>query len=257
MLRGLYTAASGMLRAQKKMDVVSNNLANVSTTGYKKDIAVTQAFPEMMVKRIGGSNSAQSKESNIGNMSLGADIVQIYTAYTQGQLNKTDVDTDISISGSPNAFFAVSVQGENGAVEMYTRDGSWIVNQDGYLTTREGYMVLGQNGPVRIAAGDFKVNKDGSINVNGNIVDTLRVVEFVDTTGLQKIGNNLVQAPEGLQTRPFSGEVIQGYIEDSNVNAIEEMVDIITALRSYEANQKVIQSYDSTLEKTVNDIGRV
>jgi len=257
MLRGLYTSASGMLRAQKKMDVVSNNLANVSTTGYKKDIAVSQAFPEMLTRRIEENKDLLNRSENIGTMRLGTDIVQIYTSYTQGRLNKTESDTDFSISGSDNAFFAVSVQGQAGVTEMYTRNGSFTINQAGYLTTREGYMVLGQNGPIQVGNRKLTVDKDGSISLDGVYVDTLRIVEFVDTTALQKQGNNLVQAPVGVQVRPFSGQVIQGYIEDANVNPVEEMVDMITVMRSYEANQKVIQAYDNTLDKTVNDIGRI
>lgn len=257
MIRGLYTAASGMLKEQKKMDVVSNNLANASTNGYKKDIAVAQSFREMLTKRINDKRQGQPANGSIGHMSLGSDIVQVFTDYTQGRLIKTGSATDISIKNSNTGFFAVNVPGPEGDREMYTRHGSWTVNGDGYLVTREGYEVLGNYGPVYVGTDNFVVQEDGSIYVDNFYIDTLKVVDFVDTEELQKFGDNLVEAPDGAQTQPFNGQIVQGYVEGSNINTVEEMVEIIALMRAYEANQKVVKAYDDSLGQVINEVGKV
>lgn len=257
MIRGLYTSASGMLKEQKKLDITANNMANVSTTGYKKDIAVFQSFPEMLTQRINDRIGRQGSNANIGDMSLGADVVQIYTTYNPGRMNQTNLSTDMGLENSDNAFFTVNVAGPAGNQEMYTRNGSWTLNQEGYLITRDGYIVLGNNGPIRLQSDQFTVQKDGGVYQNGNYIDTLRITEFTDTTGLRKYGNNMVQAPAGTQTRPFTGQVVQGSIEDSNVNSVEEMVEMINIMRSYEANQKAVKAYDDMLDKSSNEIGKV
>jgi flagellar basal-body rod protein FlgG len=245
-----------MLKAQKKMDIIANNLANGSTTGYKKDIAVSQTFPELLTKRMNDMKKGQPPSARIGNMSLGSDVVQIYTDYTQGTLLKTGKSTDLSIKNSNTAFFTVAVPGEGGDREMYTRDGSWTIDRQGYLVTREGYRVLGQKGYIQLESDNFIVQEDGSIYLNDEYIDTLRITGFADTSLLQKYGNNLVQAQEGVQTQQFQGQVAQGFVEGSNINSIEEMVEMINVMRSYEANQKVIKAYDDTLDKVINEVGR-
>ncbi|WHH57594.1 flagellar hook-basal body protein [Petroclostridium sp. X23] len=256
MIRGLYTSASSMLNSQKKMDIITNNLANSSTTGYKKDIAVSQSFPELLTKRINDIKNGQPANANIGTMRLGSDVVEIHTDFTQGTLIRTDSPTDISIRNSDTAFFAVSVPGEGGEQEMYTRNSSWVIDGEGYLTTREGYRIFGNDGYIQVASDNFHVQEDGSIYLDNAYVDTLRIVEFGDTTDFEKFGNNVLQAPEGAITQPFSGQVAQGFIESSNINSIEEMVGMINVMRSYEANQKIIKAYDDTLEKVINEVGK-
>lgn len=262
MLRGLYTSATSMLKNQKKMDVTANNLANASTTGYKKDIAIGQSFDEVLTKRINDINNGitripEIRNGTIGNMSLGSDIVEVYTDYSEGMFVKTDSNTDLSIKDGRSAFFAVNVPGPQGNREMYTKNGSFVINNEGYLVNRDGYQVQGQNGPIRLTSDQFTVNSKGQIYQNGQLVDTLRVVQFADTTTLKKYGENLVEAPQGAQTQPFTGQVLQGYIEGSNTNTIDEMVEMITVMRSYEANQKVIKAYDDTLDKVINEVGKV
>jgi flagellar basal-body rod protein FlgG len=245
-----------MLKAQKKMDIISNNLANASTTGFKKDLAVSQTFPEMLTKRINDLKNGQPSDTNIGNMSLGSDVVQVFTDYTQGRLIRTDNPTDISFKNSNTAFFAVSVPQENGNEEMYTRDGSWTIDEAGYLVTKDGYQVLGENGPIYLASDNFSIQEDGNIYINNEYIDRLRIRDFTDTSVLQKYGNNLVQAPEDAQVQPFNGQIVQGFIESSNINTVQEMVEMINVIRSYEANQKIIKGYDDTLDKVINQVGR-
>lgn len=258
MIRGLYTSGWSMLAIQKKMDIISNNMANVSTNGYKKDTLVLESFPSVLTKIIKDYNGTPRSMRNIGTMELGNDVGEVFTYYSQGQLTKTENDLDMAIRDSSNAFFTVMMEDAEGARrEMYTRDGSFSKNSDNYLVTAEGYAVLGENGPIVLGSGEFSVGEDGTIIQNGEVVDRLLITEFADTTVLKKYGNNLIQADEDAQTVAFTGTVQQGFTELSNVNIVREMVDMIMVMRSYEANQKVLQAMDGTLEKAVNEVGAV
>lgn len=258
MVRGLYTSGWSMLSLEKKMDVISNNMANSSTSGYKKDTLVMESFPNVLTKIVKDFNVPTGTVHDIGTMQLGSDVGQVYTYYSQGQLNRTDNKLDMAISGSDNAFFTVAVPDADGNIKAYyTRDGSFSKSSNGTLVTKDGYTVLGQNGPITLQSGDFTVNEDGTVEQNGETVDKLLMTEFDDTAVLKKYGMNLIQADAEAQARNFSGTVQQGYLELSNVNSIKEMVDMITVLRSYEANQKVLQAIDSTLDKAVNQVGAV
>ncbi len=257
MIRGLYTSASGMLKGQKKMDIVSNNLANSATTGYKKDIGISQSFKEMLTKRMNDTKNGQPNNADIGEMSLGSDIVQVFTDYSQGTLVKTDSDTDVGIKNSTSAFFAVNVPYQGEDTEMYTRHGSWTISNDGYLVTGENYEVLGLDGSIYIGTDNFIIQEDGSIYADNQYIDTLKVVDFENTDELTKYGENLVQAEDSAQTQPFQGQLVQGFIEGSNVNTVEEMVEMINIMRAYEANQKIVKAYDDTLDRVINDVGKV
>lgn len=247
-----------MLSLEKKMDVISNNMANSSTNGYKKDTLVMEGFPGVLTKIINENNAASGNVRDIGTMQLGSDVGQVYTYYSQGQLNRTDNKLDMAISGSDKAFFTVAVPDANGNLKAYyTRDGSFSKSSNGTLVTKDGYTVLGQNGPITLQSGDFTVGGDGSVEQNGQVIDKLLITQFDDTSVLQKYGMNLIQAGAGAQTGNFTGMVQQGYLELSNVNTVKEMVDMITVLRSYEANQKVLQAIDGTLDKAVNQVGAV
>lgn len=258
MIRGLYTSGWSMMAIQKKMDVVSNNLANVSTNGYKKDTIVFEAFPDMLAKRINDTKSTLNPSGVPGKMQLGSDVGEVFTYFSQGQLNKTDNGFDMALAGSDKAFFTVNVKDADGnAKEYYTRDGSFTVGTGGKLMTKDGYEVMGQKGPIVVANGDFTVEPDGTLVQNGAIIDKLAIKEFSDTKTLRKFGSNLVEKTGESQEQNFSGTVQQGFVELSNVNVIREMVDMITVMRSYEANQKILQAQDGTLEKAVNEIGAI
>lgn len=258
MVRGLYTSGWSMLAIQKKMDIISNNMANSSTNGYKKDTLVLESFPELMTKITKDYDTASVRPYDIGTMQLGNDVGEVFTYYSQGQLNRTENNLDMAIRDSSNAFFTVAVPDGNDNIQaFYTRDGSFSKSSSNLLVTSEGYTVLGENGPIQLEAGDFSIGEDGTITQNGEVIDRLLITEFEDTSDLKKYGNNLIQADENAQTRDFTGTVQQGFAELSNVNIVREMVDMITVLRSYEANQKVMQAIDSTLDKAVNQVGSV
>lgn len=258
MIRALYTSGWSMRANNKQMDIIANNLANVSTNGYKKDTVVYESFPEVMVKRINDTQSKLNPSGRVGNVQLGNDIGEVFTYFTSGTLNKTDNPLDLSIGGSDSAFFTIGVPNENGEItEYYTRDGSFVLNPENQLVTSEGYIVMGMNGPITLEGENFTVLDDGAIIQNEQIVDRLDIREFTDTTTLRKYGENLIQATEQTQQREFTGVIKQGYIEQSNVNAVNEMINMITVMRAYESNQKVVQALDGTLEKAVNEVGAV
>jgi len=255
MIRGLYTSASGLVAEMAKTDVISNNLANVNTTGFKKDRAIFRAFPEMDIHRINDPAVISPKDKIdprpfIGVLGTGAMLDEINTDFAQGAIENTSNPLDLALSGE--GFFEVQTQ----AGVRYTRDGSFTRNQEGYLVTKDGYYVLGQNGPVLLPDGeDISVNRRGEVYSGGNFVDRLMVVDFADRGQILKEGDNLYTA--GQQPVASGSEVIQGALEGSNVNTIDEMVDLITAFRAYEASQKIVRANDETLDKAVNDIAQL
>lgn len=259
MIRGLYTSGYGMMTLNRKMDVISNNLANVNTNGFKKDGVVFEEFSDVLAKRIYDTgNRPTNSAQNIGNMSLYNDIAEVYTDYTQGNLENTSISTDLAISGDDGAFFAVAVpDGQGNYREFYTRDGSFKLDDQGRLVTKDGYAVMGENGAIFLEGTNFTVKSNGEIYQNDELVDTIRIRKFENPESLSKYGQNLLTVSGDTQEGVFNGAVMQGYVENSNVDAVREMVDMITVLRSYEANQKMIQYQDSTLDKAVNEIGRV
>jgi flagellar basal-body rod protein FlgF len=258
-----------MLADSKKMDIITNNLANVNTNAYKRDTMVYQGFPSLLTKRINDTKSPSNPTGEIGSMTEGSDVGQVFTYYNQGSLVKSDNNLDLSIqdntglatSGTPQkneAFFTVGIPDANGNLkEYYTRDGAFKISPDKQLQTRDGYAVMGENGPISLENDKFSVEPDGTIVQNGKTVDKLKMKEFTDTATLRKFGSNLVTTTDQSQEKAFSGAVQQGFVEQSNVNVVKEMVDMITVMRSYEANQKIIQAQDGTLDKAVNEVGSV
>lgn len=258
MIRGLYTSTLGMSKDEKRMEVISNNLANINTTGFKKDTAVSKSFSDVMTDVINdNSDNGNSNKKNIGKLTLGIGINEVSTSYKQGEIIKTNNPLDFAITGSELGFFSVDVIGKNGTQEMYTKDGSFVINSLGQLSTKSGYVLKGENGPISLSGTDISISADGSVYNNGEVVDKLLIKEFADSKAITKYGNNLVTANKDAETKTFSGQIIQGSLESSNVNSVSSMVEMIEVMRSYEANSKVLKAHDDTLQKAVNDVGRV
>ncbi|HHY78354.1 MAG TPA: flagellar hook-basal body protein, partial [Clostridiales bacterium] len=187
-------------------------------------------------------------------MNAGVHTSVVVTDFTQGSLSPTENPLDVAISGS--GFFTVET--ENG--ERYTRDGSFSLNADGYIVTKDGHMVLGENGYIQINGNDIRIDEKGNIYSGGELIDRLKLVDFQDYSALMKEGSNLytIISEEWMgQEKAFESTIKQGFIEGSNVNAVKEMTDMITMLRSYEANQRLIRAHDELLEKAVNEVGRL
>lgn len=257
MVKGLYTAYTGMLNQQNKMDVISNNLANAAVTGYKKEGSTSQSFDTVLAYKI-RDRSIGVHTQRIGSMNLGVKIGENYTDYGQGPFKNTDNTYDLAISG--NGFFCVQFTNKAGVTSTkYTRDGSFTLNVNGYLVTKDGDYVLDHNGN-RIRLDPLSIS---SIDENGNIFQNDRAVariglrDFEDYNYLEHYGENYYQPVNGYRFKNADGQIIEGYLEASNVQVVQEMVEMISVTRTYESNQKVIQTIDSTLDKAVNQLGSV
>jgi flagellar basal-body rod protein FlgF len=281
-IRGLYTGASGMVAQIHRMNAISNNLANVDLTGYKRDTAVHKAFPELLIRRMNDDGvytfplGSTDVSPVVGTIGTGVEHNEVFTVFEQGALKESGNPFDLSLDGK--GFFTVLTdQGER-----YTRNGSFLINDEGMLVTKDGYAVLGESGPVMLKKNNFVVDKSGRIYQNSTftgdperlvsidenewenveLVDTLKVVEFPRDRYLKKQGNsfwsanyesgNARQAPLGSTTK-----VIQGFLEGSNVNPVTEMVRMIEVNRTYEANQKAIQTQDTLTGRLINEAIRI
>jgi len=349
MIRGLYISASSAVSEAKRIDIISNNIANVNTTGYKKDIMVTQNFPEILISKInggldkdilssgtpkhgissesdgetytastpsgffnvetpqgisrgrsisfkvneegflvtpqgnyilgqngrintggiavtvdstgqvlaGGTAVDRLKVSNplnvLGNLSYGIHSSEVAINFEQGQLQQTGNSFDLALGDK--GFFCI----ETSQGERYTRNGEFTKDSEGYLVNKDGYKVLGESGYIKLDGGNMTVNEKGEVYSDAQLVDKLKLVDFNDYTILRKEGDGLLKIEEGIEAEPVirAGTVHQGFLEDSNVNSVKEMVEMITMMRTYEANQKMIKIHDELLGKAVNDIGRI
>ncbi len=257
MVRGLYTAHTGMRNEQKRLDIISNNLANSATVGYKKESVTNQAFEQMLTLKIRDGSQAYHNQT-IGRMSMGVKIGEVYTDYDQGSLRQTGNTYDLAISG--NGFFSVKVTDAEGNSSIkYTRDGTFKLSADGYLMDSNGNRVQGSGGDITIPtnATSVAISKDGVITADGVVLDTISLIDFTDYDYLKKFGDNLYEPVEGATTMEAAGAIEQGYTEQSNVNVVSEMVNMIAITRAYEANQKIIKTVDTMLDKSVNSVGKL
>lgn len=356
----MYIATTGMKLNDRTSDITSNNLANANTTGFKKDIAVLESFPEVLLAKINdrpdmdnnlpftgvkvenpeegvydlsinsgyfrvitpggrshnrdiqfmadddgflktffrdvdgekrvndenyviGSNgqpirvqggnfeinpngNVVSNNQVVGNLlffpgreivgttNAGVKLDKVITDYSDGGLINTGNELDFAIQGE--GFF--KVQGQDGT-QYYTRDGSFTLDLDGTLITKDGRTVLGTNGPINLSGTEISVTADGRLTIDGEAAGQLLIVNVANKEDLRKIGNGLYRPVENaeIDEQPFTGQVVNGYIEGSNVDIIKEMVGMITGFRSYESSQKVINTQDELLGKVVNELGKV
>ena len=247
MVRGLYTAATGMMVQRHNMDVLTNNLVNAETTGYKKDTLVTSAFTEVMLERINDPGISILGTTDVGTYNYGTRVDELFTDFTEGGYEETGESTDLAIVG--NGFFVVNT--EDG--ERYTRAGNFAVDEEGYLVTADGNYVLGEKGRIYVGTTDFSVSEDGTVAVGGVAADRLRLETFDDLTVLRKQGDNLYYAYGGAApVDAVNASVKQGVQESSNVNVSDEMVDMLTVYRKYEANQKVVSMTEDSMELAAN-----
>jgi flagellar basal-body rod protein FlgF len=243
MLTGIYNTLAGKFISERRMEMISNNLANALTPGYKASRPLIN-----IVEDPSSTNSADQLTPTYVN------VFESYVHFTNASLVETKNALDVAIEG--DGFFVVSTKDGN----MYTRNGTFTLDQEKRLVTLDGSPVLGQNGEITIDArqgGDVKIETDGSIFVDKILVDRFKVVDFADKKGLRNYGeskfvNTNASAPE---LTPDNFGVRQGFYETSNVNVMNEMVDMMSTLRAYETYMKVDQSFSDMLEKLVN-IGR-
>lgn len=261
MLKGFYTATSGMLSMQYRQDQLSNNLANSNTTGYKADQSVTRSFPTMLMQ----ANNAQSLQNRqvVGELPTAVYLQEHVMNAAQGDIQQTGQATDVALiqNGTEEnqaIFFAIDT--ENGT--RYTRNGNFQVDANGTLVTGNGGIVLGTDGnPLQVQNDSFTVQPNGMITVDGEAVGTIEVMIAEDTNSLSKEGNGYVRDDQTIMQSAYETNTmfsVQQYaLENSNVDVTRTMNEMLQAYRLFEANQKVIQAYDQSLEKTVNEVGRI
>ena len=254
MIRGWYTGASGMNAQQNRLDAISNNLANVDTAGYKRDITVSKSFPELLLRRsnadgvyhtsVGSADAAPV----IGKVGLGVETNENFIDFSQGSFKITNTKTDAALGGK--GFYVIDTP----AGERYTRNGNFHIGKEGILETKDGYPVLGEKGYIYLDDDKFNINEDGIIKLeaDGTEIDRFKVVRFDNERYLKKAGNSFytatdVSGPAYIAEGNERPRFLQGYSETSNVNVVNEMVQMIEVNRAYEANQKAVTSGDSMM----------
>jgi flagellar basal-body rod protein FlgF len=240
MIPGLYSAVAGMMNQQTMLGVISNNLANVNTVGYKRnDLNFSGVF-----------NPLPDVNGTYNSLNLDDVSAKFITDFSEGEIRQTDNPLDLSLDG--NGFFVI--QKQNGVI--YTRSGNFTIDNSGQLVTMDGFPVLGTNGVIQIQGGSPKIDSAGQITVNDNPIAKLRIASFQDSNQLTKAGYNTYTSNNQTELTG-STEVRQGCLEMSNANAIHEMVKMIETMRIYESYQKTIQLFNETLEKANSELGKV
>jgi len=234
--KGIYIAASGALMKQKQMEIISNNLANSDTAGFKKDGVI---FRDYLISEHNGVEQA-------GDGRAMTYYDETFTDYSHGGIIQTGNPFDVALDGK--GFFALEG-------DKYTRRGDFKLDSEGFLTTKNGEKVLGVGGPIQITGNDVSIGFRGAVKVGAEIVDSIRVVDFENYKELVKTGDSIYTTAQ--EATPANVNVAQGFKELSNVNVVKEMTDMINNLREYESYQKLIQSFDEATGKVTNEMARV
>ncbi|WP_029521045.1 flagellar basal-body rod protein FlgG [Persephonella sp. IF05-L8] len=258
MIRALWTSASGMQAQQTNLDVISHNIANVNTVGFKRSRANFEDLIYQNLKDPGVMSSNETRVPSGIQIGLGVKLSDVTKIFTQGSLMKTDKQLDIAIQGE--GFFKIELPGGG---EAYTRAGNFQIDNEGYVVTPNGYR-LSPN--IQITAPETLISLD--ISPNGKVyavrneggqetveeLTDIKLYKFINPTGLKAIGENLFvrteasgEAIEGDPNTDGFGKLAQGFLEASNVNIVEEMVNLIVAQRAYEINSKGIITADEML----------
>ncbi|MEC9490341.1 MAG: flagellar hook-basal body protein [Halanaerobiales bacterium] len=250
MIRGLYTAAASMKALERKSDITANNLANSDTKGFKKTGTITESFPEVLLNRIGEAGAG----AEIGEISSGSRIQRSFKDLSQGDLQQTGNPLDLALQG--DGYFVVEAE----AGIRYIRNGNFVLNADSEIVSQSGEALLDTEGErIQLIPGeDFIISESGEIRFNNGLQGAqIDIVSFADPAELLQVGDNLYQPEEGA-AEPLESDarIAQGFLENSNVEIVKEMVNMIKTNRQYESNQKVISSIDQSLDKVINEVGR-
>lgn len=259
-MRALHTAATGMLAQELNVQVISNNIANMRTTGYKRQRAEFQDLLYEQVRRVGTQTSVEGNILPSGfEIGSGVKVVGTPRVMTQGTLSPTGREFDVAIRGE--GFFRILLPDGRTA---YTRDGSFQIDAQGRLVTAQGFVVQpGITVPANASA--FTINQNGQVSVTlpgqtaPTVLGQIEIARFVNKSGLQAIGDNLYletaasgPAQEGLPNTEGFGDLQQGNLEQANVEAVSQISELIAAQRAYEMNAKVITASDQMLQAASN-----
>jgi len=272
LLRGFYTAASGMITGQRRQETLSNNLANAQTPGFKQDRAQVRAFPELLINRMEKESVPTTrshrlnKQTPIGYLNTGVYVQETIADHAQGGLKETGMTTDMALVNGRLAdemgslFF--TVQNADGDIG-YSRNGNFTIDGQGYLTTNQGYYLLDQAGqPIFTDGQAFSVTSEGEIEIAGTTLP-LNIAYVANVNDLIKDDEDLFRFTDGDQAVDARGladvsfSVQQGFLENSNVDQAQTMGEMMQAYRLFETNQAVLRAYDQSLDIAVNQIGRL
>jgi flagellar basal-body rod protein FlgF len=244
MVRGFYMLGSGILTQSRILSGISNNLANVSTPGYKKKEVSSTTFGSMVINRV------DSQTTPIGTLSMVNTADKTNVIHSEGTLKGTDRTLDFAIKGE--GFFAVQSQ----AGLVYTRNGSFNVDQEGYLVLNNVGRVVGNNGPIKIGTDNFTADAQGNLSVGGQTVDKISVYNFDDYNNLKISDTGMFTAAGGaaLMTDP---DIAWKTVEGSNVDPAKEMTNALAAQRNLQSCSQAIKMYDQILQKAVSDIAKI
>ncbi len=281
MLRGIHTSASGMAAMQSRLDIVSNNIANVDLVGYKRDVAIFKEFPNIQIRRgrddglVSFPLGSYDNMPFVGKLGTGVELNESYTIFEQGSLRETQNDFDLALNGKG----FITVQTEKG--ERYTRNAAFSIDKEGYLVTKDGFKVITDEGnSIQIKTNNFTIDKEGYVYQNREyaepkdrlvqreenewsdteVIGRLKIVRFPRERELRREGNSFYYEDE-FTGAPYLAEgaerpeVMQGFLEMANVNPVVEMTQMIEVQRAYEANQKSIQSHEQMAGRVINDAG--
>ncbi|MEG0259727.1 MAG: flagellar hook-basal body protein [Lysinibacillus sp.] len=277
MFKGFYTVASGMIAQQKRTELLTNNLSNANTPGFKADQSSIRSFPDMLMSSVGKTNAPANQQAGLqymsqaGALNTGIYMQETLPNYAQGQIYSTNLPTDMALI---DGALPVNADGTSGSIffrlahpnggEAYTRNGNFTLDGQGYLVNPEGLYVLSDTGQrIQLQNDDFQLDQNGAILVNNQQVARVGVSYSANPNMLQKQDNGLFRTANGQNLASAYGmegvtfATRQNYLEGSNVDSSRTMTDLMTAYRAFEANQKILQAYDRSMEKAVNEIGRL
>jgi flagellar basal-body rod protein FlgG len=247
MIKGIQAAGAALKPMMSRLEVIANNLANIDTTGFKKDNIFVQMMKDTEIAQAQGKGDLAGYD------------VKRYSDFAEGSLKETHNPLDFAIQG--RGFFVVDTP----LGKRYTRNGNFTLSVDGTLQTSQGHPVMGSAGAIRfpdmqkLAHGEVAVSEEGEIMVDKTMLAQLQIADFDDVMKLKKDGDSFII--EDAQQKPVQADrqftrVKQGYLEESNVEGIEEMIALVELTRNFESSQRIIQYQDSTLDK-IMDVGRV
>ncbi|HBJ01877.1 flagellar hook-basal body protein [Lysinibacillus sp. FSL R7-0073] len=277
MFKGFYTVATGMITQQRRTELLSNNLANANTPGFKADQSTIRSFPDMLMSSIGKTNAPANQQAGaeymnqVGALNTGTYLQETLPNYIQGQIYSTDFTTDMALidgnlpqneEGVSGSIFFRLAHPDGG--EAYTRNGNFTLDGQGYLVNGQGLYVLNDVGQrIQLPNDDFRLDESGAIYINNQQVARVGVSYAANPNMLQKQDNGLIRTENGVNLPSAYGAngvsftLRQNFLEGSNVDSGRAMTDLMTAYRAFEANQKVLQAYDRSMEKAVNEIGKI
>ncbi len=266
MVRGIYTSSSGMKAQAERVSTISNNLANINTTAYKKEELILKEFPQMLIHRMNDKVVKKDEGSYdlvpiVGKLGTGVEINQKFVKHETGNLFSTSNPLDFAML--TDGFFSVDTD----YGKMFTRNAELNLDKDGYVVTKDGYKVRGENGYINLKNKDFKIDRFGAIwskefdETQYQQVNQIEFFNFPDMKYVEKVGNSFYRetkySGKPYKLDKYDTKLEVGYIETSNVNPIQEMVKLIEAQRSYEANAKALQSSDTLLGQAVNNVAKL